>query len=184
MPFLCLCRFIFPPSSRSLQRRGRAGRIRCRDDDGEDHIIHLEDLRAIDDQIAESAVGSEKFSDDYTNKTESDVDLHCADQQWDRARYHDLHHNVALTSAEGVDQFDFLRIGLEKASEQCDDGAEDGNGDGGDNNRADVVAEPYDQYRSKSRFRQAVKYDEARLQDLRQRVTFPQKDGGCGRLRR
>ena len=40
--------------------------------------IHLKYLTGIDDQISKSAFGSEKFSDNDSHKTKSDIDFHIA----------------------------------------------------------------------------------------------------------
>ena len=44
----------------------------------DDHV-HFESLGSVDDQITEPPSGGEKLTDDHTDKRQTDVDLHGAD---------------------------------------------------------------------------------------------------------
>ncbi len=50
----------------------------AQDDDGSDHHVQLKDLGTVDDQIAKSASGGEKFPYDDTHQRQSDIHLHVA----------------------------------------------------------------------------------------------------------
>ena len=56
-------------------------RVKCHGDDTQDHNRHqdpgeLEGLTSVDDKISETFPGTDKFADDNTHQTETDVDLH------------------------------------------------------------------------------------------------------------
>ena len=45
---------------------------------GSNHHVELEDLRAIDDQLSESPSCRQKFSDNDAHQRQADIDLHAA----------------------------------------------------------------------------------------------------------
>lgn len=51
---------------------------RTKYDNGGNHHIELEDLRAIDDQVSESSSCRQEFPDDDAYKRKADIDLHTA----------------------------------------------------------------------------------------------------------
>lgn len=85
------------------------------DHDGHDHEIQLEDLAAVDDEEAKACLGGEKLADDDADEAETDVDLHVADDKWNRAGQQDLCEDILLFSSQRVDQTDLVRIHGEKA---------------------------------------------------------------------
>ena len=72
------------------------------DHDGHDHEIQLEDLAAVDDEEAKACLGGEKLADDDADEAETDVDLHVADDKWNRAGQQDLCEDILLFSSQDV----------------------------------------------------------------------------------
>ena len=66
------------------------------DHDGHDHEIQLKDLAAVDDEEAKACLGGEKLADDDADEAETDVDLHVADDKWNRAGQQDLCEDILL----------------------------------------------------------------------------------------
>ncbi len=75
----------------------------------------FEDLAAVDDEEAKACLGGEKLADDDADEAETDVDLHVADDKWNRAGQQDLCEDILLFSSQRVDQTDLVRIHGEKA---------------------------------------------------------------------
>ena len=76
--------------------------------------IHLKYLTGIDDQISKSAFGSEKFSDNDSHKTKSDIDFHIADDSGNGAWQYYFHQCMESVPVERVDQFDFFFVSVDK----------------------------------------------------------------------
>ena len=103
-PFLQHCH-------RLIQHR----RQHTQDHDGHDHEVQFENLAAVDDEKAEACLRGEKFPDDDADETETDVDLHVADDERDRTWQQDLCEDIFLLPSERIDQPDLIRVHGEKA---------------------------------------------------------------------
>ncbi len=106
------------PHTPFLQHRHRLiqhRRQHTQDHDRHDHEVQFENLAAVDDEKAEACLRGEKFPDDDADETETDVDLHVADDKWNRAGQQDLCEDILLFSSQRVDQTDLVRIHGEKA---------------------------------------------------------------------
>ena len=80
------------------------------DHDGHDHEIQLEDLAAVDDEKAEACLRGEKFPDDDADETETDVDLHIADDRGNGAWQDHFGQCVVSRSVECVNELDLFFI--------------------------------------------------------------------------
>lgn len=100
--------------------------------------------------------GGKKFSNDDADQAETDVYFQDTQDRREVEWQDDTGQAVFLVSSERADEFQFFRVGGEKAGVQVDDAAEHGNGDCGDNDRFHVVAKPDDEDGSHGRFGKAV----------------------------
>ena len=96
--------------------------------------IHLKYLTGIDDQISKSAFGSEKFSDNDSHKTKSDIDFHIAYDCRNRGRQYNFCKRMPAVSVQCIYQFDLFLIDIDKGGIQIQDTSEDGDGHSGNNN--------------------------------------------------
>ena len=90
--------------------------------------IHLKYLTGIDDQISKSAFGSEKFSDNDSHKTKSDIDFHIAYDCRNRGRQYNFCKRMPAVSVQCIYQFDLFLIDIDKGGIQIQDTSEDGDG--------------------------------------------------------
>ena len=96
--------------------------------------IHLKYLTGIDDQISKSAFGSEKFSDNDSHKTKSDIVFHIAYDCRNRGRQYNFCKRMPAVSVQCIYQFDLFLIDIDKGGIQIQDTSEDGDGHSGNNN--------------------------------------------------
>ena len=101
--------------------------------------IHLKYLTGIDDQISKSAFGSEKFSDNDSHKTKSDIDFHIAYDCRNRGRQYNFCKRMPAVSVQCIYQFDLFLIDIDKGGIQIQDTSEDGDGHSGNNNCFEVA---------------------------------------------
>lgn len=139
--------------------------------------VELEYLTGIDYQVTESCICRKEFADDDTNEGKSDADLHDTDDDRKISGQDYFGQNVLLCAAEGVYELDFFFFRTEEGSIKCENCTEHCNGDSGNNNRFDIVAEADDENRSKGRFWQTVEYDQIGLQDFGKGFIPPEQDG-------
>ena len=66
----------FQSPQQKIQQHGND----AEDQNGEDHPVQFEHLTTINYHVAETLFGTDKFSDDDTNQTQSDIDLHDGEQ--------------------------------------------------------------------------------------------------------
>lgn len=118
--------------------------------------MHLENLRTVNNQVSEPSSCSEKFTDDNTDKGETDIYFHRAQNGRNAARKDNLKKSVPFAAAQRINQSDFFAVYLLKAGVKAYDGAKYGNGCAGNNNGSGTGAEPYDKKRRKRGFRQTV----------------------------
>ncbi len=71
-------------------------------------------LAAIDDHIAETLLGTDKFTDDDADEAQTDVDFHNGEQVRNIGGHHDLKQDMCGASVECADEFDLIRRGLHK----------------------------------------------------------------------
>ena len=116
----------------------------------------MKHLAPINDQVPQSPPGGQKFPDDNAHQSQADIDFHGAEDGGHTGREYDFKERILLTAAQGGDQLQLFRIHLEKAGIKADDGAEDGDGNAGDDDGIDPGAQPYDQKRGQGGFGQAV----------------------------
>lgn len=95
---------------------------------------YLKYLTGIDDQISKSAFGSEKFSDNDSHKTKSDIDFHIAYDCRNRGRQYNFCKRMPAFSVQCIYQFDLFLIDIDKGGIQIQDTSEDGDGHSGNNN--------------------------------------------------
>ena len=65
--------------------------------------IHLKYLTGIDDQISKSAFGSEKFSDNDSHKTKSDIDFQDTDHGGEAGGTDHMSHHLQPVATQGID---------------------------------------------------------------------------------
>lgn len=63
------------------------------------NVVELQYLTSIDNQITQAGFGSQKFTDDDTNKAQSDIDFHIADDIWNTSWNNDFLKNIFSTSS-------------------------------------------------------------------------------------
>ena len=80
--------------------------------------FHFESLAGIDDQIAKALSCSQKFSDDHTHETKSDIDFHGIDDGAYVGGDDDFGQHLKFCAAQGIDQEDLFRICGEKCGVQ------------------------------------------------------------------
>ena len=68
-----------------------------------------EHLTTINYHVAETLFGTDKFSDDDTNQTQSDIDLHDGEQIRNVGGQNDLVQDARGISVKCRDEFDFIR---------------------------------------------------------------------------
>ena len=83
----------------------------AQDDDACDYHVELEDLRAVNDEVAKSTPCGKKFTDDDAYQRKPDVHLRSAQQNRQGTGQDDLEKGILLSSAERVDKSDLLGIG-------------------------------------------------------------------------
>lgn len=76
--------------------------------------IHLKYLTGIDDQISKSAFGSEKFSDNDSHKTKSDIDFHIAYDCRNRGRQYNFCKRMPAVSVQCIYSLIFPDLTLMK----------------------------------------------------------------------
>ena len=64
------------------------------------NVVELQYLTAINDEITQSRFGSKKFTDDDTNKTQSDIDFHIADDIWNTSWNNNFLKRIFSTASE------------------------------------------------------------------------------------
>ena len=79
--------------------------------DAEHGPVKFEYLAGIDNQVAESGICREEFTDDDTDEGKSDADLHDADDDRKIPGKDYFGEHVFLGAAEGVDELDFFLFG-------------------------------------------------------------------------
>src|SRR5262249_19673163 len=123
-------RHLSPPHHRRLEPGNRE--IHQRGHDGEDgdsghHDVHLENLRAVLDEIAEPQIGRLKLADDDTYQRQPRIDLERGHQGRHAAGQHDLSQNLSLGGAERLRQLDLVGIDALETRVDHQDGDEHGN---------------------------------------------------------
>src|SRR6516165_10867155 len=89
--------------------------------------IHLENLRAVLDEIAEPQIGRLKLADDDTYQRQPRIDLERGHQGRHAAGQHDLSQNLSLGGAERLRQLDLVGIDALETRVDHQDGDEHGN---------------------------------------------------------
>ncbi len=138
-----------------------------------DHHIELEHLRAIDNQIPESASGGKKFPDDDAHKGKTDIDLHTAQNERHGTWQDHLGEGVFAAAAQRVDQLAHFRVNLTETGIETDNGTENSYGDTSHDNGICAGAKPYDQKRRKGGFWQGIQDDEVGFQNFGEAVVIP-----------
>ena len=123
---------------------------------GCDDHCHGKGLGTIRDEVAQAGPGGEKFPDDDPHQAEADVDLHAVYDKGQGAGEQHLEKDVPLAASQGSDELDLLRIHLDEAGVQGEDGAKDRHGYGDGDNGPHVVAQPDDEQGGQCGFWQAV----------------------------
>src|SRR5699024_7697593 len=108
------------------------------------------------DQISKPFSGCQKFTDDDTDKAETNVYLHVADNGRYGRRQHDFGKGMQGCTMEGVDQLEFIFIRPCKAGVKCHNASKDSHRHSGHNNCCPVCAKPYNEKRCKSRLWKTV----------------------------
>ena len=114
--------YFFNPCQELVEEHGQ----NTQDNDAHHDPVQFENLAAIDDQITETGIGGEEFTDDDTYQAQTDIDFHIADDGRDTGRKDNIAHSVFPGAAEGADQQQFISIYMRKGSVQVDDRAENG----------------------------------------------------------
>ena len=120
------------------------------------NVVSAQGLGTISDEVAQAGPGGEKFPDDDPHQAEADVDLHAVYDKGQGAGEQHLEKDVPLAASQGSDELDLLRIHLDEAGVQGENGAKDRHGYGGGDNGPHVVAQPDDEQGGQCGFWQAV----------------------------
>lgn len=128
----------------------------AQDYNGHQHPGKLKSLAAVDNKITKTFSCADKFTDDHTYQTETDIYFHNTDDQRNGSWQNDFCQLLFFVSAKGFDEFQFIRISLTETGIQIDNRAKDSNGHTGHNDSTFIRSKPYNKKRRKSRFRQAV----------------------------
>ena len=142
-----------------------------------DQIVQLEDLAGVDDQIPETFSGGEKFSDDHTDQTETDIDFKDADHGRQAGREDHIAQSFSFAASKSMDEFDLLTVSLPKCSIHADNAAKDSDRHAGNNDGARAASKPYDQKRCQCRFWKTVENYQPGFQYLGDSWKDPQKSG-------
>lgn len=95
----------FQASEQKIQQHGND----AENENGEDHPVKFEHLAAIDDHIAQPLLGSDEFSDDDADQTQTDVDFHDREQIRDVGGQYNLEQYMHSAAVERADELDFIR---------------------------------------------------------------------------
>lgn len=150
---------------------------KAEDHDRQEHPIHLENLTSVYDKIPKPFFGGEKFADNDADQGQSEVDLHGVYDDRKGGGDHKLKKNMPPITAQRADQLDLFFVGTDKSRINAQNRAEYRDGDGGDHNSFDIIAEPYNEHGSQSRFGQAVQQDDVRLRNQKYRSETPHDRG-------
>lgn len=74
-----------------------------------------EHLAAVNNHIAQSPLGADKFPDDHAHETKTDVDLHDGEEIRDIGGQYDLEKYMRGVAVKRADELDLIRGGLHKA---------------------------------------------------------------------
>lgn len=113
-------------------------------------------LASVNNQVPKSCSCCQKFSDDDSDQTQADIDLHNTQDIFQAGRDDHQPETVHPVSAKCLDQLQFIRFNGNEPGVDVQDTAEDRHGDGTYNNCFIVSTQPDDQDRSQSGFRKAV----------------------------
>ena len=91
--------YFFNPCKELVEEHGQD----TQDDDAHHDPVQFEDLTAINDQITQSCIGGEKFTDDDPNEAETDIDFHITDDGGDAGGQNDIMHGVSAAAAQSAD---------------------------------------------------------------------------------
>ena len=108
--------------------------------------IHLKYLTGIDDQISKSAFGSEKFSDNDSHKTKSDIDLCITYYDFFRAGKYQLSKDIFFGAAKCLYEYNLFFICFKKTCIYVDDHSEYRNRYRSDYNSFHVISKPYNNH--------------------------------------
>ena len=149
------------PFSGTFLFQKRNDPVKDHGEDTEDHNahhdnVHFEDLASVDDQIPQSFVGSQEFTDDDANQTETDIYLHVVDDEGDGTGDEDLEQYVPTISSQSLDQLDFIRVHLLEAGVKGHNRTKYSYGNSGGNDGLYVISQPHDENGSKGRFGKTV----------------------------
>ena len=84
----------------------------------------MEDLGTVDDQVAQSPSGGEKFPDDNTYQGQPDIDFGGTEQGGNGSRQYHFEKDIPAVSTQCADQNLLFRIYLMKGGVKADDGSE------------------------------------------------------------
>ena len=121
-----------------------------------DQIVESEYLAGVDDEIAQSFSGGEKFTDDDTYQTEADIDFQDTDHGRQAGGTDHMSQYLQPITAQGIDQFHGVRIGFAESGIHADDASEDGHGHTCHNDGLHVGTQPYDEKWSQGGFWETV----------------------------
>ena len=150
------------------------------DDNAEHDVIQSEDLTAVDNEIAETGVGRQKFADNDTHQAETDVDLQVADDGGDTGREDDMSQDIFTSTAQSFNQQQFIAVNVDKSGVKVDNRAENSHGDAADNNGFHIISQPDNENRGQGCLWQAVQNHEIGFKNICGAVAPPEQHGNQG----
>lgn len=111
-------------------------------DNAEHDVIQPEYLTAVNDQVTQTDIGCQKFTDNDADEAETDIDFQIADDGRDTGREDNISQDVSACASKCPDEQQFITVNVDKGGVKVDDGAEDGHCHTAYNDGFHIVAEP------------------------------------------
>ena len=146
-------------------------------EDGRHHEVHVEHLRPVDDQIAETGFGDQKFAHDDADPRQADVHAQRIEERGIVGRDDQPPQDLMPGRAERLHQADLLPVRGQEADMHIQDRDKDRDRDRHGDDRLCARANPDDEHRAERRFRQRVEHDQIRVEHAREQLAPPQADG-------
>ena len=95
--------------------------------DREKYPCEFKGLGTINNKITEPLACTDEFTDDHTDQTQTDIDLHNTENEGDRRRKDDFGQFIFFGSTKSANQFLLFGINLSEPGIKINDGTKDGN---------------------------------------------------------
>ena len=147
------------------------------DDQARHHQRHVEDVLAVDDEVAEAGVGGEKLADNGADQRQADIYLEGGDDRRHRRREYDLAELLPLRCAERRHHDQLLWVGLPEGAVDRKDRDEQRDRDRQRDDGRHRGAQPDDKDRPQRHLRRGVEDDDVRIGHVAQEIRPPEHSG-------